>query len=306
MTIAEAAPLGLVSVIAGSVAAGRTQLRDGAVNHRFAVVTELGATAGVIVGVILAGSISDRVLTYFLATLALLAAGGGAIRKGVRWRPDPSLGADSIGEHHGSLSGVYRLNDQAVPYQPTRMGLGVSLMAIAGVVTGLAGVGGGFLKTPLSSEVMRLPAKVAAATSTFTIGLTAGGHRFDCGWHVGFTIAAISVATRRATRNSVSADCDCRRARGAGMNSLSSFVAKWTTTAVVLAALTASAGVIARGDIARTLSAMALVLLSTLPVLRVVALAVSWARAGDRRYAAAAVVLVALMAVGVLVVAVWR
>ena len=173
MTIAEAAPLGLVSVIAGSVAAGRTQLRDGAVNHRFAVVTELGATAGVIVGVILAGTISDRVLTYFLATLALLAAGGGAIRKGVRWKPDPSLGADSIGEHHGSLSGVYRLNDQAVPYQPTRMGLGVSLMAIAGVVTGLAGVGGGFLKTPLSSEVMRLPAKVAAATSTFTIGLTA-------------------------------------------------------------------------------------------------------------------------------------
>ena len=173
MTIAEAAPLGLVSVIAGSVAAGRTQLRDGAVNHRFAVVTELGATAGVIVGVILAGTVSDRVLTYFLATLALLAAGGGAIRKGVRWKPDPSLGADSIGEHHGSLSGVYRLNDQAVPYQPTRMGLGVSLMAIAGVVTGLAGVGGGFLKTPLSSEVMRLPAKVAAATSTFTIGLTA-------------------------------------------------------------------------------------------------------------------------------------
>jgi uncharacterized membrane protein YfcA len=46
-------------------------------------------------------------------------------------------------------------------------------MTLAGVVTGLAGVGGGFLKTPLSSEVMRLPAKVAAATSTFTIGLTA-------------------------------------------------------------------------------------------------------------------------------------
>jgi uncharacterized membrane protein YfcA len=53
------------------------------------------------------------------------------------------------------------------------MGVGVALMTFAGVVTGLAGVGGGFLKTPLSSEVMRIPAKVAAATSTFTIGLTA-------------------------------------------------------------------------------------------------------------------------------------
>jgi hypothetical protein len=63
---------------------------------------------------------------------------------------------------------------------------------------------------------------------------------------------------------------------------------------------------IVRGDIAHTLNTVALVLLGALPVLRVVALAVSWARAGDRRYAAAAVMLVLLMAVGVFVVAVWR
>jgi uncharacterized membrane protein len=90
------------------------------------------------------------------------------------------------------------------------------------------------------------------------------------------------------------------------MNSLSSFMAKWTTTAVVLAALSAFAGVIMRGDISQMFNITALVLLGALPVLRVVALAVSWARAGDRRYAAAAVLLVLLMAVGVFVVAVWR
>jgi len=173
MTIAQAAPLGLVSVIAGSVAAGRAQVKDGAVNHRFAIVTELGASSGAIIGVLLAGAISERALTWVLAVLAVVAAAGGAIRKGVRWKPDASLGADSVGEQHGSLAGVYRLNDLPVPYQPSRMPLGVGLMALAGVVTGLAGVGGGFLKTPLSSEVMRLPAKVATATSTFTIGLTA-------------------------------------------------------------------------------------------------------------------------------------
>lgn len=173
MTIAQAAPLGLVSVIAGSVGAGRAQVKDGAVNHRFAIVTELGASSGAIIGVLLAGAISERALTWVLAVLAVVAAAGGAIRKGVRWKPDASLGADSVGEQHGSLAGVYRLNDLPVPYQPSRMPLGVGLMALAGVVTGLAGVGGGFLKTPLSSEVMRLPAKVANATSTFTIGLTA-------------------------------------------------------------------------------------------------------------------------------------
>ena len=90
------------------------------------------------------------------------------------------------------------------------------------------------------------------------------------------------------------------------MTSLSSFLAKWTTTVVVLAALAATAGVILCGDIAHTLNTAALVSLGALPVLRVIALAVSWARAGDRRYAAAAALLVTLMAVGVLVVAIWR
>ncbi len=90
------------------------------------------------------------------------------------------------------------------------------------------------------------------------------------------------------------------------MTSLSSFLAKWTTTVIVLAALAASAGLIVHGDIAHTLNTAALVSLGALPMLRVIALAVSWARAGDRRYSAAAVMLMSLMAVGVLLVAVWR
>lgn len=173
MTIAQAAPLGLVSVIAGSVAAGRRQVEDGIVNHRFGVVTELGATSGAVIGVLLSGRLSNSALTIVLALVALLAAVGGAWRRGVRWKPDPSASDRDVGERVGSLAGAYRLNGAVVPYVPSRMPIGVTLMMVSGVVTGLAGVGGGFLKTPLSSEVMRLPAKVAAGTSTFTIGLTA-------------------------------------------------------------------------------------------------------------------------------------
>lgn len=173
MTITQAAPLGLVSVIAGSVAAGRRQVDDGIVNHRFGVVTELGATSGAIAGVLLAGTLSNDTLMLVLAAVAILAAIGGAWRRGVRWKPDPSLPVSDVGERSGSLVGAYRLDGQVVPYAPSRMALGIMLMLVSGVVTGLAGVGGGFLKTPISSEVMRLPAKVAAGTSTFTIGLTA-------------------------------------------------------------------------------------------------------------------------------------
>jgi uncharacterized membrane protein YfcA len=34
-------------------------------------------------------------------------------------------------------------------------------------------VGGGFIKTPTTTEVMHVPIKVAAATTTFTVGITA-------------------------------------------------------------------------------------------------------------------------------------
>lgn len=173
MSIAQAAPLGLVSVIAGSVAAGRRQARDGTVNHRFAVVTEIGATSGAIIGVLLSGALPERTLMWCLAGFALAAAALGARRKGVRWHADARLAVDAVGDQDGSLAGAYLLDGQVVPYTPSRMPFGVVLMVFAGIVTGLAGVGGGFLKTPIASEVMRLPAKVAAATSTFTIGLTA-------------------------------------------------------------------------------------------------------------------------------------
>ena len=46
-------------------------------------------------------------------------------------------------------------------------------MTVAGLVAGTAGASGGFIKTPATSEIMHVPTKVAAATTTFTIGVTA-------------------------------------------------------------------------------------------------------------------------------------
>ena len=81
---------------------------------------------------------------------------------------------------------------------------------------------------------------------------------------------------------------------------------RWTNIALGLAAPLALIGVIVRGDIGTTLDSAALLLLGSLPTLRVVTMAVRWARSGDRRYATAAVALLLLMAIGVVVVSVWR
>lgn len=167
-----AAPLGLVSVAAGSTAAGTNHLRSGLVNHRLGVTTELFASVGVVAGALASGLASDRVLQFVLAGVALAAGVLGARRKGIRNLPDPALTAGDVGEHVGSLSGVYQLGDGFVPYRAKRLRAGAALFGLSGVVAGLAGASGGFVKTPASSEVMHVPVRVAAATTTFTIGVT--------------------------------------------------------------------------------------------------------------------------------------
>ncbi len=168
-----AAPLGLVSVAAGSTAAGVRQLGNGLVNHRIGISTEVFASAGAVTGALASGLASDRALKLVLAAVALAAGVLGGRRKGIRNQPDPSLTADDVGEHIGELSGVYQLGDGFVPYRARRFRTGAALFGLSGVVAGLAGAGGGFVKTPASSEVMHIPVRVAAATTTFTIGVTA-------------------------------------------------------------------------------------------------------------------------------------
>src|SRR5688500_9337768 len=106
-----AAPLGLVSVAAGSLAAGAPQLEERAVNHRIGVVTEMFASFAAVLGALASASVSDRVLNVVLALVAIAAAFFGGRRKGVRNLPDPALRAGDVGEHVGTLSGVYRLGD---------------------------------------------------------------------------------------------------------------------------------------------------------------------------------------------------
>ncbi|MCE9623210.1 MAG: sulfite exporter TauE/SafE family protein [Actinomycetia bacterium] len=171
-TARAAAPLGLVSVAAGSSAAGARQLNDGLVNHRIGISTELFASAGVVTGAIASGLASDRVLKLVLAGVAFAAGVLGARRKGIRNLPDPSLTSADVGEHIGALSGAYQLDDGVVPYSAKRFRVGAALFGLSGLIAGLAGASGGFVKTPASSEVMHVPVRVAAATTTFTIGVT--------------------------------------------------------------------------------------------------------------------------------------
>jgi predicted lipid-binding transport protein (Tim44 family) len=72
------------------------------------------------------------------------------------------------------------------------------------------------------------------------------------------------------------------------------------------AVLVALVGVLMAGDLGQALDVAAIAALGALPIARVAMLAVRWWRAGDRRYAGAAGILLALMVAAVLTVSAWR
>lgn len=178
MTPAEVAPLGLLSVVVGSTAAARRQMRAHTTHHRIGVVTESASTTGAIAGSLAAGVISEHALTLVLAAVALFAAVAGGRRKGTRWKPDPEAPQSVVGEWVGSLDGAYSLDGAVVPYRTRRIGAGLAAMGVSGIITGLSGVGGGFIKTPATSELMHAPVKVASSTTTFSIGITGASALF--------------------------------------------------------------------------------------------------------------------------------
>ena len=74
-----------------------------------------------------------------------------------------------------ALAGSYpdqRLGRE-VTYGVTRVPLGVALMYVAGLISGLLGIGSGTFKVLAMDTAMRLPLKVSTTTSNFMIGVTA-------------------------------------------------------------------------------------------------------------------------------------
>ncbi len=73
------------------------------------------------------------------------------------------------------LNGEYydKVLDQHVEYNVAGVSGGFGMMYVAGVISGLLGIGSGIFKVMAMDLLMKLPLKVSSATSNFMIGVTA-------------------------------------------------------------------------------------------------------------------------------------
>lgn len=164
----------LVAVVATSTGSGAASVRRGHANTRLGMFLEVATSAGGIAGAFIAITIGKDVLLALFG-IALFAA----IPFMLRPLAPPKNGSAGLvpSPIHPSrlkLDGHYEdASGTLVAYSVHRPGMGFLLSGVAGVVSGLLGIGGGLVKVPAMRGAMGVPMRVAVGTSNFMIGVTA-------------------------------------------------------------------------------------------------------------------------------------
>ncbi len=152
--IKVAVAAGLLCVIATSSMAASEYLKKNIVDLKTALLLEPITSLGAIIGANLTLSLPSDVVEGLLGIL-LLYVSLTMLRKSLQ-----KQGVEENNTRPGKISG-------------RRKTYGMTASFVAGLMSGMLGLGGGVLKVPIMSLIMGIPIKIAVATSSFMIGLTA-------------------------------------------------------------------------------------------------------------------------------------
>lgn len=174
--IQYAAGASLMATIATSSGAGSAYVRDRVANVRIGMSLEIATTAGSIIGSLLAAWVYAHGLQriiYVVFGIVLLSSIYTQITRSKFELPEPkppdrwSKWLQLYGKYYDPTLG------REVEYHGIRWWLGESIMFVAGLISGLLGIGSGALKVLGMDWAMNLPIKVSTTTSNFMIGVTA-------------------------------------------------------------------------------------------------------------------------------------
>ncbi len=159
----------LVSVIATSSGAAAAYVREGFSNIRIGMFLEVATTIGAVCGAALAARVPVNALAVIFGVVLIYSAWLSA-QQTSKPHADPESGGVA-GKLR--LAGSYPTASGECAYSVNHVPAGFGVMAGAGLISGLLGIGSGALKVLAMDHVMRIPFKVSTATSNFMIGVTA-------------------------------------------------------------------------------------------------------------------------------------
>ncbi|MCL5266530.1 MAG: sulfite exporter TauE/SafE family protein [Bacteroidetes bacterium] len=169
----------IVSVIATSIAGALSYVDQQITNVRLGMFLEISTTAGALVGAFIGVLMHGWTLSLIFGSLIFYMAIVSYRTRKTEDRLIESGGYTSSGGDKLSrimmLEGSYHdeAADKEIEYHATKTVEGSLISSIAGVGSGLLGIGGGVIKVAAMNSMMGIPMKAAVGTSKFMIGVTA-------------------------------------------------------------------------------------------------------------------------------------
>ena len=163
-----AAAISLVTVIATSSAVSAGKTGRNLINLRLGMLLEVASAAGGVAAGLTVAHISDITLERGFALVTALIAVLMLTRLERRNIADATVDPGPLGGRlHDEESG------REVVYRVRRLPVAIAASFFAGNVSAAFGIGGGILKVPVLNAWCGVPMRVAAATSSLMIGVTA-------------------------------------------------------------------------------------------------------------------------------------
>jgi uncharacterized membrane protein YfcA len=161
----------LVTIIATSSGSAAAYVKEGISNIRIGMFLEIATTLGAIAGAYL--SVSGLLPISYIAILFGFILIFSAIMTLRRKIDHPVVATPGSWASRLSLNGTYPTKKGLQPYTVKNVFGGFFMMSLAGILSGLLGIGSGSLKVLAMDNVMRIPFKVSTTTSNFMMGVTA-------------------------------------------------------------------------------------------------------------------------------------
>lgn len=159
----------LVSVIATSSGSAAAYVKEGITNMRLGMFLEIATTIGAIVGALLASVAPTSFIAVLFGFTLIFSALNSLRRKQEHLVKQSSALALAL-----KLPGSYPAGQgQTIAYGTKNVIGGFSMMGLAGVLSGLLGIGSGAFKVIAMDNIMKIPFKVSTTTSNFMMGVTA-------------------------------------------------------------------------------------------------------------------------------------
>ena len=167
----------IVAVIATSSGSAIAFVKDHISNMRVGMLLEVFTTAGGVVGALMAGVFSSKLLYIFFSLILLNSFYGMLKKTGLITKvkkEEEKVENDKYAEKYKLNSSYYdKAINKTIDYNVTNVPQGSLVMFGAGFASGLLGIGSGAFKVVALDTYMKLPIKVSTATSNFMMGVTA-------------------------------------------------------------------------------------------------------------------------------------